>query len=138
MKTDYVIDDTMVGQVVGPMDGFLVSLRQTQAQARYAVPDGDDGSGVWKSGFFVLKGSRDHQAIYSNCPSQCGSVDPGKVWVANASIGYRGELQVVACPKGLVWSLTLSDVPNIRSAAAWSPSTYANWLLDRQAELVTR
>jgi hypothetical protein len=36
----------------------------------------------------------------------------------NGSLGYRGDLIVVACPKGSQWSLTLSDVPNPRTADA--------------------
>jgi hypothetical protein len=93
----------MVGQVVGPPDGYLVSLRQSRSQNNYEVPDWDDGRMIWKSGYFVLKGARDHQAIYSNCPGQCGTVDPAKTWVVNASIAYHGSLIIQCVPKGSEW-----------------------------------
>ncbi len=35
--------------------------------------------------------------------------------VVNRSISYRGGLIVVAVPKGSSWSVTLSDVPTVRS-----------------------
>jgi hypothetical protein len=133
MKTDYVIDDTMVGSALPVPDGFLVGLRQTQNQSRYEVPFWDNGRGVWRSGYFVLKGDRDHQAVFSACPGQGGTVDPAKTWVANRSIKYHGNLIVVAVPAGSTWALTLSDIPNTREAPAAWPTWYEN-IRDRQRE----
>jgi hypothetical protein len=34
--------------------------------------------------------------------------------IENASISYRDALQVVCIPRGSIWSITLSDQPNLR------------------------
>jgi hypothetical protein len=141
---EFTLDDTMVGTAIGPPDGgYLVNLRQTQSQASYAVPDGDDGSGVWRSGYLVLRGSGDIRDLYCNCPSQCGVFDPAKTWVANSSLAYRGQLIVQSVPRGSVWALSLSDVPFVKAVdpfwATWSPSIHEHWrTLSRDAELVRR
>ena len=122
-KTDHVIDDSFVGQAIGPVDGFLVGLRQTQNQSANEVPFWDPGRGVWKSGYLTLRGSNDHQAIFSACPGQGGTVDPSKTWVVNQSLRYHGALIIQAVPRGSIWALTLSDVPVSRTAPAsglWS------------------
>ena len=36
--------------------------------------------------------------------------------IINGSIGFRGQLIVVAVPRGSIWALTLSDVPVARTA----------------------
>jgi hypothetical protein len=137
MMTDYVIDETFVGRALDPADGFLVNLRQTKSQASYAAPDGDDGSGVWKSGYLQLRGSRDIRDLYCNSPSQCGTVDVAKTWVANASIAYRGALVVRSVPRGSQWAISLSDQPVSRSThAAWPTSMWER--IARERELVAR
>jgi hypothetical protein len=109
MKTEYVIDDSMVGQSVGPANGFLVSLTQTTPPLVYETPSGDDGSGIWKSGYLQLRGSLDHRDLFCASPSSWGYVS--KFLVGNQSLDYRGDLVVVCIPKGSVFSLTLSDIP---------------------------
>jgi hypothetical protein len=136
MMTDHTIDDSFVGQAIGPVDGgYLVTFRQTKNQTSYVVPDWDEGRMVWKSGYFVLKGSRDLQAVYSDSPGQGGSVDPQKVWVVNASFRYHGQLIVVARPRGSEWAVTLSDIPNPHEA----PAAWPTWApISRERELVAR
>ena len=121
----------MVGSALPVPEGFLVGLRQTQNQTANEVPFWDPGRGVWKSGFFVLKGERDHQAIFSACPGQGGTVDPAKVWVVNQSLRYHGALIIQAVPRGSIWELSLSDVPYVRT-----PDPFWTMVADRAKQLV--
>jgi hypothetical protein len=57
--TDFTIDETFVGQTIGPADGFLVNLVLTTPPPRYEIPEGDAGRGIWKRGYLQLRGSGD-------------------------------------------------------------------------------
>ena len=103
--TEHTITDANVGQVIGPADGFLVSLRMTTPPV-YETPEGDDGSGVWRRGVLQLRGTRSVRDLYCNATAQNGHSA-----IQNHSLGYRGDLVVLACPRGGVFSLTLSDQP---------------------------
>jgi hypothetical protein len=141
MKFDFTLTDADVGRAVGPQDGFLVAQRQTQNQTANEVPEWDNGRGVWRSAYFVLRGSNDHQAIFCTSPQSGGTVDPAKVWVVNQSLRYHGDLIVQSCPRGSQWALTLSDVPNPRLAPAAWPTWYDNIRQNarqRERELVLR
>jgi hypothetical protein len=113
---DFVIDDQSVGQTIGPQDGFLVSLVVTQPPLKYVVADWDEGKMQWKSGYLQLRGSGDSQNIFCSNPHQWGYLS--KFLVQNHSLGYRGGLVVVCVPKGAVFSLTLSDIPNDKTLLA--------------------
>lgn len=46
------------------------------------------------------------------------------LWI-NASVGFKGQLMVVCVPRGSTWSLTLSDVPNLKTPA---PTGLNDWV----------
>jgi hypothetical protein len=100
----------MVGAALPIVDGYLVNLRMTAPPRPYETPEGH--LGVWKRGYMQLKGSLDYKDLYCCCPSQSQGYA-----VLNNSLPFRGQLVVVAVPRGSTWSLTLSDVPNVRKAA---------------------
>jgi hypothetical protein len=81
----------------------------------------------WLSAHLVLRGERDIRDLISLSPQSGGSYawsgPNGGVTRAN-SLGYRGRLRVVAVPRSSVWSLTLSDVPVVRTP---SPTLPGNW-----------
>jgi hypothetical protein len=70
--TDLVIDDTMVGQIIGPADGFLASLVVTTPPPKYEVAEWDEGRRCWRRGYFVLRGSGDFRDLFCANPSQWG------------------------------------------------------------------
>lgn len=111
--TELVIDETYVGQVIGPPDAFLVNLTMTTRPAGYEIPQWDEGRMRWLTSYFVLKGTGDTRDIFSACPEQGGVF--GGFWLGNASLPYRGQLQVVACPKGSEWAVSISDIPFIKT-----------------------
>ena len=112
---DFQIDESFIGQTIGPADGFVVDLGRTQAGVN-EMPQWDPGRLCWKAGRFVLRGSRDFKDLV------CIDTASGAGWaghasdrfsnvLTNASIGYAGDLRVVCVQKGSVWTLTLSDQP---------------------------
>jgi hypothetical protein len=111
---DFTLTDADIGTVLPVPNGFLVSLIKTQAPPPGAgeLPQWDAGRMRWKAGRFALKASGDHRCLVSIALTD---TIPGKVWAQNASIGYTGDLEVQCMPKGSTWSLTLSDVPNVRA-----------------------
>jgi hypothetical protein len=133
---DFTLDETSIGSALDPVDGFLVSLSQTAPSTDRAEPQWSQSLGRWKTGYCTLKGERDTQALYS-CrpgvwtPQWAGNV---RVLISNASFPYAGRLIVQCIPKGSTWSVTLSDVPNVRAPArtpGWAPNgafgSYPDW-----------
>jgi hypothetical protein len=110
MMYDLVIDRSMVGQTIGPANGFLVDLRQTKS------PVDDGGSrcapdGTWVSGKIQLRGSRDvRDLICSDSLDVGGWSGKTKTLVANHSLPYQGDLRVRCVPRGAVFEISLSDV----------------------------
>jgi hypothetical protein len=77
------------------------------------------------SGYFVLRGNLDIRDLICLSPQSGDGGGPDGVMVANHSLGYRGELLVVAVPRGSTWSLTISDVENPRApppTPGWAPN----------------
>lgn len=103
---EYLIDDSSIGAVLDPPNGFLSSLRRTQAGIR-EEPQFSASLQRWTSGYFVLRASGKSQNLI------VGPSDgiPSMIWAAGASYGYHGALKVVAVPRGSEWQLTLSDQP---------------------------
>jgi hypothetical protein len=107
---EHTIDDSMVGQTIGR----------------------------WLTGYFVLRdgGVRD---VICCSPQTSGGFGPGGSGelITGGSIGFKGQLMIIAVPRGSTWALTLSDVPVVRTVdprwATWSPSIHSNW--PREAEL---
>jgi hypothetical protein len=129
--------------------GFLVNLRRTGNQSGYVVPEWDDGKMLWKSGYLVLRGSRDLRDLVSASPQTGGGWGPdgSGAMVINGSIAYHGQLQIVCVPRGSTFSVTLSDVENPRTPSSlpsgnWG--SYPDWrhgvgpLPREEAELVPR
>jgi hypothetical protein len=116
---DFTLDETSIGLALDPADGFLVSLSQTTPSSDRADPEWSASKQMWRTGYFVLKGERDTQAIYSNrsgawVPQWIGDA---RILVSNASLDYHGRLVVQCVPRGSTWSLTLSDTPFVRAPA---------------------
>jgi hypothetical protein len=111
---DFVIDETFVGQAIGPANGFLVSLAVTAVPKVYETPNWDAGRLCWKTAYLQLRGSGDSQNIFFCAnPHQWGFVS--KFLVSNQSLSYRGDLQIICVPRGAVFELTLSDIPYDRT-----------------------
>jgi hypothetical protein len=117
--TNYVITDADVGQVLPITDGFLTNLTMTAPPPVYETPSFDEGKQIWTAGYFVLRGSGDYRDTVCINPASGGGFAQWQKsnadMVVNRSISYRGGLIVVAVPKGSSWSVTLSDVPTVRS-----------------------
>jgi hypothetical protein len=122
---DFVIDETFVGQTIGPSDGFIVKLRRTKA-GPYDPPAFSEAKQQWTAGRFVLRGSRDYRnliCIDTQSDGYWASQYAGTAEVLNnASVSYPGELQIICIPRGSVWEITLSDIPYVRA-----PVTAAEW-----------
>jgi hypothetical protein len=60
-QNSYSISDADVGRVLDPPNGWVTNLRWVGGPTAYEVPV--ERGGKWVSGYFVLRGERDHQAI---------------------------------------------------------------------------
>jgi hypothetical protein len=103
-----------MGATIGPVDGFVVSLKRTKA-GPFDPPSFDESRQQFTSGRFVLRGSRDFRNLFcidtqsdGGWASQYGNTASV---LTSASIGYWGELQIICIPKGSVWEIQLSDIP---------------------------
>jgi hypothetical protein len=118
MLFDFIIDDSFTGQVIGPENGFVVKLRRTKA-GPYDPPSFSETTQQFTSGRFVLRASGEFRNLVCIDAQGVGGWASHYGTVASvlesASIGYRGELMVVCCPKGSVWEITLSDVPFVKT-----------------------
>ena len=123
--TEYTLTDASVGDVLSITDGLLVSLSMTQSGGFDGSPRFDEGKLIWVSGYFVLRGSLDIRDLICLSPQSGGGGGPDGVMVANHGLGYRGDLLVVAVPRGSTWSLTISDVESPRApppTPGWAPN----------------
>ena len=113
---NFIIDETFVGATSGPVDGFVVNLKRTQA-GPYDPPAFSEAKQQWTAGRFVLRGSRDFRNL------MCIDTQSDGYWASqygntagvltSASVSYPGELQIICIPKGSVWEITLSDIPYV-------------------------
>jgi hypothetical protein len=136
---DFSLDDSMIGQTIGPVNGFVTNLSRTAA-GPYEQPQFNEGRQRWVAGRFVLRGSNDYRDLIC-LDSQSGGgwtsgTAPFAIVLANASIGYAGGLEIVAVPKGSTWALTLSDAPTLRRPP--QPWDLSMFVRPREAELVRR
>ena len=116
--TEYTLTDQDVGRVLPITDGYLVSLSRV-APPIYETPRWNEGSRKWVAGYLELRGSNDHRDLI--CFDVANPVINGNL-AANHSLGYRGDLIVVAVPKASQWRLTVSDVPNLRMTHGTPPT----------------
>jgi hypothetical protein len=108
--TAYTINASSIGTTIGPPDGAIVWLSMSIAPA-YQTPCWDAGGQQWVAGCLTLRGTGDcHDAVCVS-PQTNGGAFSGGVMISssNGSVGYTGDLTVVAAPNGSVWSLTLTD-----------------------------
>jgi hypothetical protein len=119
MLTDFTIDDSFIGQTIGPPDGFLVSLSQSAPSSDRADPQFSISLGRYLTGYLQLRGERDHQAIYCNRSGQWTPYWSGdnRVLISDQSLDYHGQLVVQCVPRGATYTLTLSDIPFVRAPA---------------------
>ena len=117
---DFVIDETFMGTTIGPVDGFVVSLKRTKA-GPFDPPAFDEGKQRWTNGRFVLRGSREFRNLVCIDTQSGGGANGGgyENVLLSASIGYWGELQIICIPKGSVWEITLSDVPFVKTVESF-------------------
>jgi hypothetical protein len=68
---DFVIDDTMVGTTIGPVNGFITDLAMVTRPSSYETPSFNFGR--WTSGFFTLRqsGGAWRRDVYSFSPTSC-------------------------------------------------------------------
>jgi hypothetical protein len=142
MTFDFVIDDSFVGQVIGPENGFVVNLKRTKA-GPYDPPSFSEAKQQFTTGRFVLRGSgefRNFMCLDTQSDGGWASQYSSTASVlSNASVGYRGELMIVCVPKGSVWELTLSDQPFVRAPATdWLDALAKRVNDQREAILVGR
>jgi hypothetical protein len=90
--TDFVIDDTMMGQTIGPPHGYLVSLVVTTPPKVYEVPEWNPGTQRWTRGYFVLRGSGDFRDLFAcnGRPAAAGPL-PDPTFPVQASSGPGGR-----------------------------------------------
>jgi hypothetical protein len=102
----------------------------------YEVPSFDEGKQILDRRVFRSERKRRYRDTVGTNPASGGGFAQWQKsnadMVVNRSISYRGGLIVVAVPKGSSWSLTLSDVPTVRSPATAMPPS------DRPAAAVGR
>jgi hypothetical protein len=110
---DFQLTDQDIGLVIGPENGFLVSLSQTAPSTDRSDPQWSQSLGRWRTGYCTLKGQRDVRPIYSNRSGAWTPLWQGdqRILISNASFPYAGQLVVECVPRGAVYTLTLSDVP---------------------------
>jgi hypothetical protein len=122
MLTEYTLDDTMVGRVLDPPDGFVTALSMTTPPVADGPPRASPG-GTWLSGRIQLCGESDwRDLVCSDSLDIGGWSGKTKVLIADSSYPYRGGLVIKAVPKGAVYQITLSDVPNDRASLATPPT----------------
>ena len=59
---DFQLDESFVGQIIGPENGFLSSLRRTAVGLR-EEPQFSASKQIWIAGYFVLRASGDTQNL---------------------------------------------------------------------------
>lgn len=117
--TEYTLDDQSVGQTLTPADGFLTGLTMTTPPPQSETPDHDPAKQHFTSAYFTIRGERDLRDLVNVSPRDNGGAfswwGPDANMVVDGSLPYAGGLVVVGVPKGSVWSLSLSDVPIVRT-----------------------
>ena len=117
---DFTVDES-IGKTIGPANGYLVNLTRTQA-GPYDPAQWSAAKQQWLTGRFVLRGSGDVKDLV------CIDTQHGGGWASHgglgdivwgdANIAHAGDLIVACVPRGSVWTVTLSDVPNPRAPLA--------------------
>jgi hypothetical protein len=119
-QTTFTLDETFVGQVLGPPDGYITDLSMTQPPTSIENPYYDEGERRWKAGYFQLRATGenyDHICFDPRSNGAAMSWAGGTGWLfTNRNVAYRGNLIALAIPRGSVWSLVLSDIPVARVA----------------------
>src|ERR1700722_4582045 len=97
---DFQIDDSFIGRALDPADGFLVSLSQSAPSTDRDDPQFSISLGRYLTGYLVLKGSRDVQAVYCNKSGQWTPYWSGgnRVLISDQSLGFNGRLVVQCVP----------------------------------------
>jgi hypothetical protein len=86
----------------------------------YETPDASPSKQAFTSAYFTLRGSRDLRDLINVSPQSGGAAT---YWgsdanmVSNGNLPYRGDLIVQCVPRGSTWTLTLSDISNLRAPA---------------------
>jgi hypothetical protein len=121
MQFDYTITDADVGRVLTPANGFLINLSRTSATPPgYEIVEWDEGRQQVKAGRLVLRASgdvRDLVCIDTQSGGGWGQHARSEIVLANRSIRFRGNLLLIAVPKGSQWSVSISGVPVVRRPA---------------------
>ena len=63
---DHTLTEADIGAILGPANGFVVSLSQTAPTTDRGDPQWSASFGRWKTGYLALRGEGDTQAIYSD------------------------------------------------------------------------
>jgi hypothetical protein len=123
---DFTVDETNIGQTIGPANGYLVNLTRTQA-GPYDPAQWSAAKQQWLTGRFVLRGSGDVKDLV------CIDTQHGGGWASHGGLGdivwgdaniALADLIVACVPRGSAWTVTLSDVPNPRApltTPGWAP-----------------
>jgi hypothetical protein len=81
----------------------------------YEAPEWDEGRMCWKTGVFVLRGSDDARDLVCINPSSAGWLIRG--WpIVGGTMPYRGDLTVIAVPRGSQWNVTTAGAKQPTSA----------------------
>jgi hypothetical protein len=105
----YTIDPSSVGTTIGSPDGGAIVWLSMGTPPIYETPCWDASAQQWASGVFTLRGTGDCRDAVCISPQTNGGAFGSGIMLVNGSVGYSGQLQVVAVPTGSVWSLTLAD-----------------------------
>jgi hypothetical protein len=109
--TEYTIDATQIGAVLGP--GFIANLELLDPPV-YETPAFSVAEGRWSSAYLTLRDGNGRN-VFSFSPISCSPytcVGPRRYVVYNGNVGYPGDLHVTSVPAASRSQITLSDQPN--------------------------
>jgi hypothetical protein len=118
MITQHTLDDTLIGTIVGPADGYITKFELVAGQNPVWQADGwqvlpfPNGTFAGGGKFVLRDGDGQGQRLLMFNPSYHQSP-----YLNGASMRYRGGLFLENCPKGAAYRLDISDQPIAALAA---------------------
>ncbi len=110
---DITLDASSAGTVIGPRDGYLVSLKMTKPpDILHPMAKNGTPFRLTDDRHDVSPGLR---ALVSFDPLAGWGAADGVLWRDN-SIRFWGELRVMSVPPGSQWQISLSDQPTAPDA----------------------
>jgi len=120
--TTVVVNDALVGTIIGPPDGYITRIVMTKGQEPawqqenfIATPFPD---GRWLNGRFVLRDQGGAGRRVISFATQYGVLFADRTLMTSGqSFRFSGGLLLECLPVGQEWEVDFSDVPVVRAAA---------------------